>query len=238
MRLNKYLALSGVASRRKADELIRSGAVRINGQVVKELGTQLAGDEVVEVAGRAVEPEGGLVYYLLHKPAGVISSAADERGRTTVVDLIRERRRIFPVGRLDRDTTGAMIITNDGKLTLRLTHPRYEVRKEYLAEVKGRLSAKAVAELARGVEVDERMTVRADLKKVAAQGKKTVYRLVLTEGKNREIKRIFRHYDLPLLRLHRTLFAGLTADDMAPGKYRRLTKGEVATLFGLAEMNV
>ena len=234
MRLNKYLARSGVAARRKADELIASGRVRVNDRLVTALGVEVGEEDLVEVDGRPVEPQPEQVVYLLHKPAGVVSSVTDPQERRTVVELIRDHRRLFPIGRLDRDTTGALLITNDGELANLLTHPRYGVEKRYLAEVKGRLNSRAIARLVAGTVIAGGIKVRAQVQEMARHGQRTSYRLTLTEGKNREIKRIFRHYGLPLVRLHRTSFAGLSADDLPPGKYRRLRQVEMNNLYRLA----
>lgn len=234
MRLNRYLARSGVAARRKADELIVSGRVRVNDRQVTTPGVEVDEGDLVEVDGHSVEPVSERVVYLLHKPSGVISSVTDQRGRGTVVDIIRDRHRLFPVGRLDRDTTGALLITNDGKLANLLTHPRYGIEKHYLAEVKGRLSSRAIVQLGSEVVLNGGMKVRAQVQEVARHGQRTRYRLTLTEGKNREIKRIFRHYGLPLVRLHRTSFAGFSADSLPPGRYRRLRRVEVNALYHLA----
>ena len=234
MRLNKYLARSGVAARRKADELITAGRVWVNNQQVTALGVEIGEDDLVEVDGRPVEPLPEQVVYLLHKPAGVVSSVTDPQERKTVVELIRDHRRLFPIGRLDRDTTGTLLITNDGELANLLTHPRYGVEKRYLAEVKGRLNSRAIAQLGAGAVIAGGVKVRAQIQELARHGRRTTYRLILTEGKNREIKRIFRHHGLPLVRLHRTSFAGLSADGLPPGRYRRLRRVEMNNLFRLA----
>ena len=234
MRLNRYLAQSGVASRRKADALIVAGKVRVNGQQVTTLGVGVTADDLVELNGKAVGTVEDTVIYLIHKPTGVISAAGDPRGRKTVVDLIRDSRRLFPVGRLDRDTTGALLITNDGELTNRLTHPRFGVQKRYVADVLGRLSPEALARLDTGMTLSEGMRVRAKLRPVARRGRHTLYEIILTEGQNREVKRIFKHFGLTLLRLHRSHFAGLSADSMALGHYRRLRPKEIKALTGLA----
>lgn len=235
MRLNKYLARSGIASRRKADELIAAGRVRVDGETVATLGMDIGEDRRVEVDGRAVEPDQDRVVYLLHKPSGVISAASDPRGRMTVVDLIRDPRRLYPVGRLDRNTTGALLITNDGELASRLTHPRYSVEKRYLAEVGGRLSERSIRELAQGKEIEGGLKVRAQIKAVGRHVKRTIYEIAMTEGKKREIKRIFKHMGLPLVRLHRQSFAGLSGDGLSPGKYRRLRKPEIEALYRLSQ---
>ena len=150
------------------------------------------------------------------------------------ISLPGNSRRVYPVGRLDRDTTGALLITNDGELANLLTHPRCGIEREYIAEVKGRLSSQAVAALTKGIVVEGRMKVRAQVRWLKGHGQRTNYQLRMYEGKNREVKRIFKHFNLPLLRLHRRSFAGLTADHLSEGKYRRLSKQEVAGLYRLA----
>ncbi len=233
MRLNRYLARAGVASRRKADTLIAAGLVRVNGIAITELGTTVGPDDVVEATGQVLPPLEETVVYLLHKPVGVISTTSDPRGRSTVMDLLRDRRRMFPVGRLDRDTTGALLITNDGELTNRLIHPRYGIRKEYLTEVRGRLNSAALSALESGMTLTDGLRVKAGVQLVARRGRRSSYRLTLTEGQNREVKRIFAHFQLPLLRLHRTRFAGLSADSLPPGKSRCLSRIEIKTLYAL-----
>ena len=235
MRLNRVLAQAGVASRRKADQLIAAGRVRVNGKTVSALGIDVTRDELVEVDGKPVEAETERVVYLLHKPAGVLSAVSDSRGRQTVVDLIRDSRRLYPVGRLDRDTTGALLITNDGELANRLTHPRYGVEKRYLAEVKGQLSRQALGDLKVGTTIDGGLKVRAVVRSAGRNGRHTVYGITMAEGKKREIKRIFRHYGLPLVRLHRSSFAGLSSDSLAPGKYRRLHRAEIDSLYRMSK---
>ncbi len=233
MRLNKYLARAGVASRRKADTLIAAGLVRVNGIAITELGTTVGPDDVVEATGQVLPPLEETVVYLLHKPAGVISTTSDPRGRSTVIDLLRDRRRLFPVGRLDRDTTGALLITNDGELTNRLIHPRYGIKKEYLAEVRGRLNSAALAALKSGLTLKDGLKVKAWVQLLARRSHRSSYRLILTEGQNKEVKRIFTHFELSVLRLHRTRFAGLSADSLPPGKFRRLRQNEIKTLYAL-----
>jgi 23S rRNA pseudouridine2605 synthase len=235
MRLNKYLAAGGVASRRKADELIAGGHVRVNGRLITTMGVEVVQGDVVEVDGRVLELKENEVVYLLHKPQGVISSVTDPRGRSTVVDIIQDQRRLFPVGRLDRDTTGALLITNDGNLANQLTHPRYGVEKCYLAQVKGRLPSGAIKQLAKGTTIGDGIKVRAQVSTAKSRGNKIIYQVLLTEGKNREVKRIFQHFGLTVVRLHRLTFAGLSADTLQPGKYRRLSKAEIQRLYKLAK---
>ncbi|MEE9161450.1 MAG: pseudouridine synthase [Candidatus Neomarinimicrobiota bacterium] len=234
MRLNKLLARAGVASRRKADDLIAAGRVRIDGQTTTTLGSNVGPLQSIEVDGRPVQPPEETVVYLLSKPSGVLSAVTDARGRATVVDLVRDSRRLFPVGRLDRDTTGVLLITNDGELANRLTHPRYGVEKGYTAEVKGHLSRQVIADLERGTRIKGGLQVRATVRSVGRHGGNTLYDITLAEGKKREIKRIFEYADLPLVRLHRHSFAGLSSDSLAPGRYRRLRRAEISRLYALS----
>ncbi|MCH7575121.1 MAG: rRNA pseudouridine synthase [Candidatus Marinimicrobia bacterium] len=233
MRLNKYLAQAGIASRRAADRLIAAGEVRVNGLVVTAMGVDVGENDAVDIGGDPVSAPEAAIVYLLNKPKGVISSASDDKGRRTVVDLIRDRRRLYPVGRLDRDTTGALLVTNRGELTHKLTHPKYGVKRRYIAQVRGQLPREAAGNLKRGLRLADGMKVRASIKLLDRRGGMFLYELVLTEGQNREIKRIFKHYKLPLMHLHRAEFAGLHVDQLAEGKYRRLRPAEVAALSRL-----
>jgi 23S rRNA pseudouridine2605 synthase len=224
MRLNAYLARAGIASRRGADELIRAGRVRVNGEVAG-LATFVEARDRVEVDGRPVEPE-PLAYVLLHKPAGVVTTARDPQGRPTVVGLVGHPRRVVPVGRLDADTTGALVLTNDGPLAHRLMHPRYEVDKVYEAEVEGEPTEEALARLAGGVELDDTRTAPATVRRLGPS------RLELTihEGRKHQVKRMCEAVGHPVRRLHRREYAGLTLEGVDPGGWRELTGQEVAAL--------
>jgi 23S rRNA pseudouridine2605 synthase len=224
MRLNAYLARAGVASRRGAEELIRAGRVRVNGEVAG-LATFVEPRDTVEVDGNSIEPE-PLTYVLLHKPAGVVTTARDPRGRPTVVGLVGHERRVVPVGRLDADTTGALLLTNDGPLAHRLMHPRYEVDKVYEAEVEGEPSDQALAQLAEGVELDDGRTSPAKVDRLSSSH----LELTIHEGKKHQVKRMLQAVGHPVRRLHRSRYAGLTLDGLAPGEWRELTPDEVAML--------
>ena len=218
MRLNAYLARAGVASRRGADELIKAGRVRVNGQP-GELNTFVAAADTVEVDGRAVGKQ-RLAHLLLHKPAGVVTTARDPRGRTTVVELVPREPRVVPVGRLDLNTTGAIVLTNDGPLAHRLAHPRYEIDKVYEAEVDGDPDEQSLRRLREGVELDDgrlHPPRRAD----SATGR---VELTLHEGRNRQVKRMLEAIGHPVSRLHRSRYAGLDLRGLAPGEWRELTK--------------
>lgn len=227
MRLNAYLARAGIASRRGADELIRAGRVRVNGEEAG-LATVVSPGDLVEADGKAVEPE-PLTYVLLHKPAGVVTTAHDPQGRRTVVGLVGHERRVVPVGRLDADTTGTLLLTNDGPLAHRLAHPRYEVDKVYEAEVEGRPSAEAVRRLAEGVELEDGPTGPAQVRRLGPSW----LELVLHEGRKRQVRRMCEAVGHPVRRLHRREYAGLTLEGLAPGEWRELREDEVKRLRAL-----
>jgi len=228
VRLNAYLARAGVASRRGADELIRAGRVRVNGEP-GELGTFVERGDVVELDGRRLEPE-PLVYVLLHKPAGVVTTARDPQGRPTVVGLVGHERRVVPVGRLDADTTGALLLTNDGPLAHGLMHPRYEVDKVYEAEVEGEPDDAALARLAEGVELEDGKTAPAGVRLLRSSGKSSLVELQLHEGRKHQVKRMLEAVGHPVRQLHRREYAGLTLEGLAPGEWRELTSDEIARL--------
>jgi 23S rRNA pseudouridine2605 synthase len=224
VRLNAFLARAGVASRRGSDELIRAGRVRVNG-VPGELGTVVGKHDVVEVDGTEVRRQ-PLAYVLLHKPAGVITTARDPQRRRIVVDLVTAEPRVVPVGRLDADTTGVLLLTNDGALAHRLAHPRYGVAKVYEAEVEGSPSPQALAQLRAGVELEDGRTAPAGVRRLGA-GR---VELTLHEGRKHQVKRMCEAVGHPVLRLHRSRYAGLDVSGLAPGDSRELTRGEVAAL--------
>ena len=224
MRLNSFLARAGVASRRGADALILAGRVRVNGEPA-ELAAQVSGADRVEVDGRRVGLQ-SLAYVLLHKPAGVVTTARDPHGRPTVVGLVGHPQRIVSVGRLDADTTGALLLTNDGPLAHRLAHPRHGVEKVYQAEVQGDPDENALRALREGVDLDDGRTAPARARRL---GRGRV-ELVLHEGRNRQVKRMLEAVGHPVVRLHRSMYAGLTLGSLAPGKSRKLTPDEVSAL--------
>jgi pseudouridine synthase len=228
VRLNAYLARAGVASRRGAEELIRAGRIRVNGEVAG-LATFVEPSDAVELDGEPLAPE-PLAYVLLHKPSGVVTTARDPQGRPTVVGLVGHRQRIVPVGRLDADTTGALVLTNDGRLAHRLAHPRYAVRKVYEAEVEGDPGDAAIRRLAAGVDLDDGRTAPAEARRLGP-GR---VELVLHEGRKHQVKRMCEAVGHPVRRLHRPQYAGLRVDDLAPGAWRELTLDEVAALRAAA----
>jgi len=224
VRLNAYLARAGIASRRGADELIKAGRVTVNG-VRGELNTFVQATDAVLVDGREVGRQ-ALRHVLLNKPRGTITTARDPEGRPTVVDLVKGDVRVVPVGRLDRDTTGVLLLTNDGPLAHRLAHPRYGIEKTYVAEVRGEPSDETLARLATGVELEDGPTAPARVRRLGPSR----VELVLHEGRNRQVRRMFEAVGHPVERLRRSRYAGLGPGRLKPGDWRELTRDEVRRL--------
>jgi 23S rRNA pseudouridine2605 synthase len=224
MRLNAYLARTGVASRRGADELIKRGRVRVNGKR-GELNTFVGEGDVVDLDGRLLVPQ-PVAYVLLHKPAGVVTTASDPHGRATVVGLVEHEARVVPVGRLDADTTGVLLLTNDGELAHRLAHPRYEVEKVYEAEVEGEPSDEALAALEQGLDLDDGPTAPAHARRLG----RSRLELSIHEGRKHQVKRMLEAVGHPVRRLHRSRYAGLSTAGLEPGEWRELRDDEVGSL--------
>jgi 23S rRNA pseudouridine2605 synthase len=224
VRLNAFLARAGIASRRRADELIKAGRVTVNGEP-GQLNTVVGAYDRVEVDGREVARQ-RLRYVLLHKPAGVVTTARDPEGRPTVVELVPGEPRVVPVGRLDADTTGALLLTNDGQLAHRLAHPRYGVEKTYVADVEGDPDDEALRRLREGIELDDGRTAPARARRLGP-GR---VELVLHEGRKHQVKRMLAAVGHPVTRLHRPAYAGLTLDGLEPAAWRELEPLEVEPL--------
>ena len=230
-RLQKTLARLGFGSRRVCENLIADGRVTVNGDVA-DLGRRIDVEhDRVEVDGVVVGVRPDLVYYLLHKPAGIVTTAADTHGRDTVVELVPDDPRVFPVGRLDMDTEGLLLLTNDGELTQRLTHPSFGVEKEYLAHVEGEPAAPALARLRKGVELEDGMTAPA---KVALLDK-SMLRITIHEGRNRQVRRMCEAVGHPVIRLVRTRIGTLRDTKLKPGEWRLLEPEEVRALMNSAK---
>ncbi len=226
VRLQKVLAQAGLGSRRVCEDLIERRRVRVNGEVA-ELGRRVHPDhDVVEVNGAQIGVRPGMVHYLLNKPTGVITTASDTHGRPTVVDLVPTEPRVFPVGRLDADTEGLLLLTNDGDLAHRLTHPSFGVDKEYLVEVEGNPHRGVVRRLREGVELEDGLTAPA---KVAVLGDHLL-RITIHEGRNRQVRRMCESVGTPVVRLVRTRIGSLSDRTLAPGEWRALTQDEVRAL--------
>ena len=234
MRINKYIADAGICSRRKADELISNGNVKINGLTVKELGVNVAEGDVVEVNGSVIEAGRRKVYVAVNKPAGVITSMDDDRERETVADIVADiPERLFPVGRLDYNTTGLLIMTNDGQLTYTLTHPKHEVYKTYVAKVEGVLSGARAAKLRRGVDIGGFVTSPARVKVLKQMPRYAVVEISIREGKNRQVRKMFAAVGNKVRELKRTQIGEIRLGRLKEGHYRKLTREEIEYLKSL-----
>ena len=235
VRINKYLADAGIAARRAVEEYITAGMVKVNGNVVTDLSTRVQIDDFVTVKGEPVTDRRFLVYFLLNKPKDIITTASDELGRTTVLDLIRSKYRVFPVGRLDRNTTGALLITNDGDLAYRLTHPKYEIKREYKVGLDKDIDLRDARKISHGVELEDGRTGPCEV--FVEPKDHSIVRLILAEGKNREVRRIFESLGYEVKKLDRKRFATLSTTGLKRGEHRQLTKAEVRELRDLVGLD-
>lgn len=234
MRLNKYIAQAGIASRRKADELISSGNVKINGLVVREMGIQVEEGDVVSVNGKTIKPAGKKEYIVLNKPEGYITSMKDEFDRPTVAELITDvHERLFPVGRLDYNTTGLLLMTNDGDLANRLTHPKHEVTKTYRALVAGVISKQRVAMLRKGVDIGGFVTSPARVTVIKQNVRTALVEIEIHEGKYRQVRRMFKVVGNPVQSLERIAIGEIKIGRLRQGDYRKLHKDEIEYLKSL-----
>jgi len=234
-RLSRYLAMAGVASRRAAETLIAQGRVAVNGVVITTQGSKVSGADRVEVDGKSVAITDPLVYVLLYKPVHVLTTVQDPQGRPTVMDYVRSvPERIFPVGRLDFDTTGALLLTNDGALANRLMHPAAGVSKVYEAVVDGRLSESAVGALESGIELDGQLTAPAQVRILGTDGTTARVRIVVHEGRNRQVRRMLEAVGCACVRLTRVAYGPLTLRSLRPGQFRLLSRAEVMELRAVA----
>lgn len=233
-RLQKYLSECGVASRRKSEELILQGKVKVNGKIVKELGTKVSDSDDIEVNGVYVKRE-EKEYYILNKPEKTICSVSDEKGRLTVVDLIDTKEKIFPVGRLDYDTTGLLLLTNDGTITNKLTHPSGNIEKTYYVKADGIINIEDIRKLEKGIMLDGVMTKRAKakLRKIDKKNRKSYVEITITEGRNHQVKNMFLAINHKVLKLKRVKYAFFNLEELnlSLGEYRRLTIKEVKKLY-------
>jgi len=236
-RLQKVIAHAGVASRRKAEALILEGKVKVNGKVVKELGVKVSNSDTVEVEGIPLEKEQP-VYFLFYKPRGIISSVTDDKGRKTVTDFFPAiKERIYPVGRLDYDTSGLLLLTNDGEFANLLMHPRNEIEKEYIAKIKGIPLRENLKALEKGIQLEDGKTAPARVKVISVDKKKgsSIVQLTIHEGRNRQVRRMFEAIGHPVMKLRRERYAFLTLHGLKAGESRELTSHEVKQLRVLAE---
>lgn len=234
VRLHKYMAHCGVASRRHCEKIIAEGRVRVNGTVVTEMGVSIAPGDVVEVDGKSIAPEERLVYIALYKPEGFITTVTDPYGRSSVMDLVKELNdvRLYPVGRLDSDSSGLLLMTNDGRFAHKLTHPRYHVEKEYRARVRGIPNEPEMDRLRAGVELDGRKTAPAKAWVEKTQGGDALCRVVIHEGRNRQVRRMFDTIGHPVTALTRLREGPVWLTGLTPGQWRDLRAEEIEALTG------
>lgn len=232
-RLQKYLASCGVASRRKAEELISAGKVMVNGQVVRQLGTTVTAKDQIMVEGRIVKPVDQFVYYILNKPKGVITTSADEKGRKTVLDLVPKQPRVVACGRLDAPSRGLVLLTNDGDLCYKLTHPKFEHEKEYkvVATInKGGSIEDRLNKMEKGVKLEDGMTSPARVTEVSRKGMQIHFTITLHEGKNRQVRRMCSAVGLDVVDLQRTRIGNITLNPTMEGRWRMVKKDEILEL--------
>lgn len=235
MRLQKFLAHCGVASRRQAEVIISQSRVSVNGKIVTNPATDVSDQDLVKVDGKPVKINKTYKYYLLNKPLGVVSTASDEKGRVNVIDLIESDKRLYPIGRLDMDTTGIILITNDGKLTQILTHPKYELSKTYIAKVKQRPNKDSLNKLRRGIYIDGRKTKEAQVKILNSYENETLIEISIEEGRNRQIRKMFDAIGHPIISLKRIKIGEIEIGGLMVGDYRELNKEELAYITKIKE---
>ncbi len=234
-RLQKIISEYGYASRRKAEELIKEGKVSVNGEIVTELGTKANKDDVISIDGIVINKNIKYEYYLLNKPRQVISSALDKEGRTTVVDLIKTDARIYPIGRLDYNTTGLILLTNDGDFANHLMHPSHNIEKTYVAKLEGIITNEDIIKLKKGILIDNR---KVDIKRLKVKNKDlekntSLVEITIVEGRNHIVKKVFEKLNLPVIRLSRISYGFLNIDNLKSGEYRSLTIKEVKRFYSI-----
>ncbi len=232
-RLQKYIAMSGVASRRKAEEIIRAGRVTVDGQLVTDPAVKVTPGNIVEVDGKKIEPEGRKVYIMLHKPVGYITAVSDQFSRPTVMDLVKGvRERVYPVGRLDYDTSGLLLMTNDGDFANRIMHPRYEKEKTYVAEIKGFPDRRDIEAFSAGLKIEDYITKPAKIRIIKRKKSSTIVEITIHEGRNRQVRKMCEAIGHPVINLKRTAIGPLKLGDLPEGQWRFLKKKEIKKLDG------
>ena len=236
-RVQKVIAECGYCSRRSAEKLILQGKVKVNGKVVLELGTKVSKGDSIEVEGVVIDNNKNYEYYLLYKPRGVVSTTSDDKGRKCVVDLIDTTTRIYPVGRLDYDTTGVLLLTNDGKLANKLMKPNSEIDKTYIAKVEGILTGYDIKRLRKGIIIDGKKTSNAivKLKNISKEKQTSLVEIIIHEGKNHQVKKMIEAVGKKVIKLKRERYAFLDLKGLKAGEYRRLSNKEVAILYSLVK---
>lgn len=239
VRLQKYMADCGVASRRQSEALIKAGSVRVNGTTVRELGTKIDPEmDSVSVDGKTIGVKDEYLFYMFNKPAGYLTTTSDPQNRPTIYDCCPELKgHVLPVGRLDMDTEGLLLLTNHGELAYRLTHPKYNIKKTYIATVKGVITPKALRTLSEGVALDTGMTAPAQARFLKKQGKNSVVELIIHEGKKRQVRRMLEAVGFPCLQLRRVAIDKLVLSHVDLGQFRSLTEAELGSLFDRVQLS-
>ena len=233
MRINKYIASCGLCSRRKAEELILSGKVKVNGLIVTELGTNIESSDKVVVNNKEIQPASNFIYLMMNKPKGYVTTAKDDRGRKTVLDLIPNDIRVYPIGRLDYNSEGLLLLTNDGELTNKLTRPKNSIGKTYTVKIEGILTSDTINKIKDGIYLDEEKLRPCEIFEVKQEGKFTKLKMTIYQGKNRQIRRVFETFNHQVVLLKRTSIAGLKLGSLDRGKVRTLTNKEITYLKSL-----
>lgn len=236
-RIQKVIAQSGYCSRRKAEDFIKKGLVSVNGNIIREMGYKVNNDDYIEVEGNSIIDKESKVYYLLNKPRGVITSTSDDKNRKTVIDLIADLRRIYPVGRLDYDTTGLIILTNDGILANLLMHPKNKIDKVYIAKIEGIITKADIQKLEKGIVIGGFKTSKSKAKiiRIDKKNNTSIVELTIHEGKNHQVKNMFKALNYNVLKLKREKIAFLTLDGLNSGEYRTLSIKEVKKLYSMVK---
>lgn len=233
-RLQKIIAQKGYCSRRKAEELISKGKVYVNGEKITTMGFKASDNDYIEVEGIPLNKKEDKVYYLLNKPRGIVTTTMDDKGRKTIVDLIKTDKRIYPVGRLDYDTTGLIILTNDGNLTNFLIHPKNNIEKLYVAKIKGIATKDRLAKMCNGVKINNKKTskAKARIKKIDKKNNTSIVEIIIHEGQNHQVKKMFEAIGYEVIKLRRESISFLTLDGLKSGEYRELSIKEIKKLYG------
>jgi len=231
IRLQKFLADAGLASRRKCEELISQGRIEVDGQVVRTLGTKINGSEIIKADGKEIKPKQKKIYILLNKPVGYISTAKDQFSRKTVIDLIEPvKERVYPVGRLDYDTSGLIILTNDGDFANKMMHPKHETQKVYRAEIIGKLNERDVNSIRNGMQIEDFTTAPSRIRIIEDLGASSIVEITIHEGKNRQVRKMFASLGHPVRHLKRVAIGSVRVDGLEEGKWRYLSRKELTQL--------
>jgi len=236
-RLQKYMAHAGIASRRKSEDIIKQGRVKVNGDIITQMGFKVSEDDEVVVDGKLIETKEKRVYYAINKPINYITTTDDQFNRATVLDLIDVKQRIYPVGRLDYDSSGLILLTNDGELTNILIHPSYEIWKKYIVEINNYVSDEDIKKLESGVVLEDGLTAPSKIEILNRSNNYSKIEINIREGRNRQVRRMFKHIGYEVNKLHRTKFGPIVLGDLESGKFRKLNNQEISLLKKIKDEN-